>query len=89
MELSNAFVVVAGLAVVFIGLTSLILICYLMSLVVNIIKSPDSTSEKTDSAQTSDEIPNKSEFIAAVSAAISEYSGTDAKAIKILKVKKI
>ena len=34
-------------------------------------------------------IPNRAEFLAAVSAAIAEASGTDASAIRILSVKKL
>jgi len=33
-------------------------------------------------------IPNRAEFVAAVSAAIAEASGTDASAIRILSIKK-
>ena len=40
------------------------------------------------SAAVDDEIPNRAEFVAAVSAAIAEASGTDASAIRILSIKK-
>ena len=89
MEVSNVFVVLMGLSTVFIGLISIILICYIMGLVCkNLIK--DEAPKKTESVSVSSApIQNKQEIIAGVSAVIAEELGTDVSAIKVVSFKRI
>ena len=71
----------------FIGLICLVAICKLIGLVCS--KLPDGKAEKTKAVPEETEIPNRQEFIAAVSAAIAEELGEDVSAIRITSVKRI
>ena len=92
-EISNAFVVVLGISVVFIGLISIIILCKILSAVCGLAVKADEPQTKTVSAAAvtpaSQPIENRQEIIAAVSAAIAEELGTDISAIRILSFKKI
>lgn len=91
MELSNTFVCLMGLGTVFVGLICIILLCMLMSKICqkfNVqVKSP--IALESTHTQTQATIPNRQEWIAAVSAVIAEELGTDVSAIRILSVKQI
>lgn len=94
MELSNTFVVLMGLGTVFFGLACIILLCYVMSYVVQKISKPEapapvSTPVAATPAPAKSTITNRQEFIAAVSAVIAEDLGTDISAIRILSVKEL
>ena len=93
MNQQDLYVIVLGMAIVFIGLISIILLCKVMSAVCNMkIRSADAVpvpAQAPVSASPSADIPNRAEFIAAVSAAIAEEIGEDASSIRILSVKKI
>ena len=85
------FVVVMGLCTVFVVLTLIILLCYLLgALCRGMSKKEEKAAQAPEvvSAAVDDEIPTRAEFVAAVSAAIAEASGTDASAIRILSIKK-
>ena len=84
--MQNWFVVVMGVATVFIVLVLIIGLCYLLALA---CKEKESKEEAVVAPVAEESIPNRAEFVAAVSAAIAEYSGTDASAIRILSIKKI
>ena len=85
--MQNWFVVVMGVCTVFIVLVLIIGLCYLLALACKEKKTEKANTPKdTVSTET---IPNRAEFVAAVSAAIAEYSGTDASAIRILSIKKL
>ncbi|MBQ3053427.1 MAG: OadG family protein [Clostridia bacterium] len=81
-----------GIATVFVGLVAIILICKIMGTICSaVIKDEPKAEIKkaiSESAQTTD-IPNKQEFIAAVSAAIAEELGTEFNGFRILSVKKL
>ena len=85
--MQNWFVVVMGLCTVFIVLILIIALCYLLALVCKEKKSENTAA--TSEAVSVETIPNRAEFVAAVSAAIAEYSGPDASAIRILSIKKL
>ena len=85
--MQNWFVVVMGISTVFVVLVLIIGLCYLLSLVCK--EKETKTTESAPEAVSSETIPNRAEFVAAVSAAIAEYSGTDASAIRILSIKKL
>ena len=88
-ELSNVFVVCMGVGVVFVGLIALIIICKLMGAICGIFikdkpaAAVPAAAAPAASAPVSNEIPNRQEFVAAVSAAIAEDMGTDISRIRI------
>ncbi len=86
--MQNWFVVVMGLATVFIVLTLIIVLCSLLGLLFR-GSGEKEAEQKSAVAPVTDEIPNRPEFVAAVSAAIAEMSGTDASAIRVLSIKKL
>ena len=82
-----------GLGVVFTGLIVLIAACYIMgALCKKLIKTetaaPAASAAPAAAPAANDVIPNRAEFIAAVSAAIAEASGTDAAGIRIVSIEK-
>ena len=89
-----ATVVFLGIGIVFIGLVAVIV---LITVVGAIMRKADAKSKaKAASAAVPQaavtqavEIPNKQEFIAAVSAAIAEDSGTDITRIRIHKIERV
>ena len=91
-DVSNTFVIVMGLAVVFIGLIGLIVLSYIMSALcrIKLGAARAGAAPAADAAPAAVEsIPNRQAMIAAVSAAIAEDLGTDLSGIRILSVKKI
>ncbi len=94
LTISNTFVVFMGLGIVFLGLISIIILCKIVGLFCQVFdsskyKRSSTPSKTTISDSTKDTIPNRQEMIAAVSAAIAEYSGTDVSAIRIHSIKKL
>ena len=98
-ELSGAFVVAMGMGTVFIGLICIILLIKVMSLIINGVAKDEAAkpAERTASpvapaapaVPVPAEIPNRAEFVAAVSAAIAEDLGTDISKIQIVSIKRI
>ena len=78
-------VLVIGLVVVFFGLVLLIGLIKIMTMLTQEHKKKAAAAAPAQESS----IPNRAEFLAAVSAAIAEASGTDASAIRILSVKKL
>lgn len=87
--MENWFVVVMGLCTVFVVLTLIILLCMLLAKICQVGGKKEDDAPAAVAAVPASTIPNRAEFVAAVSAAIAEASGTDASAIRILSVKKI
>ena len=89
-EISNAFVCLMGVGVVFIGLICIIILCKLMSAVCRLGEKKEEQPEQIVAPSVSnDAIPNRQEFIAAVSAVIAEEMGADVSAIRITSVKRV
>ncbi len=90
-EISSALVVALGIGTVFVGLISLIVLCYLMSAAVKLFKNGKKSEESPLAvpAQSSAPIQNKQEIVAACSAVIAEELGTEANNIKVLSFKRI
>ena len=88
--MENWFVVVMGLCTVFVVLILIIVLCWLLGLVCKALGKKE-TAEAPKAAPALDDasIPNRPQFVAAVSAAIAEASGTDATALRILSIKKL
>ena len=79
-----------GFGLVFVGLISLIIICSIMGAVCKkLVKEKPEAAKLTAPAPKAETIPNKVEFIAAVSAALAEELGNDVSKIRILSVKKL
>ena len=86
-----ALVVAMGIGIVFIGLISLIVVCKITSYFCGLGNKTEAV-EAPKAAPTpvaTTEIPDRKQFIAAVSAVIAEELGTDVSAIRIRSVKKI
>ena len=96
--MNPGFVVAMGLSIVFIGLICIIAVCKVMSLLVGIGDKSGSAAQTQSAAaptqqavkpQSATAIPSRPELVAAISAAISEYSGKDISGIRILSIKKL
>lgn len=85
----NLYVVGMGLGVVFVGLISIIILCYIVSAIGRAAGGNDTADAKQVPVQTAAPIQNRQEVIAAVAAAAAEDMGTDISAIRILSFKKI
>ncbi len=85
--MENWFVVVMGLGTVFIVLSLIIGLCYLLGILCRDRK--EAPAEAAASAPTENSIENRAELVAALSAAVAEYTGTDAAALRIVSIKKL
>ena len=83
--------ILMGIGVVFAGLVGLIIVCSITGAICKAVikESPQASAPalQQELAHT-DEIPERGKFVAAVSAAIAEASGTDAAGIRIVKIEK-
>lgn len=75
-----------GMGTVFVGLICLVGICKLIGLVVSKLPDKKGSPKKAPAPA---EIPNRQEFVAAVSAALAEELGADVRAIRITSIKRI
>lgn len=96
MEISNWFVVAMGVGTVFVGLICIIFISMLMSFIYRgLVKNKPADKAVPNAPAASApvaapvQIANKQEFVAAVSAAIAEFSGCSAEGIRIHSIKRI
>ena len=90
MEVSNLFVCAMGMGVTFFGLTCLILLMALLSKLSGQSASAPARQEPAPAITApAEDIPNRQELIAAISAALAEELGTGVKGIRILSLKKI
>ena len=92
MDLASWFVCLLGVGIVFIGLTCLILLCFIVRVFSKENTKP--VSSKAPATQASNVsapavIENRQEILAAVSAALAEELGEDVSSIRILSFKKI
>ncbi len=84
--MENWFVVVMGIVTVFVVLTLIIALCYLLGM---LCRDRKEETQPEPTAHAEAQIPNRAELVAALSVAIAEYSGTDASALRIVSIKKI
>lgn len=87
--MENWFVVVMGIGTVFAVLILIIALCWLLGLACKGSAKKEAAHAAAPAPVQDTSIPNRAEFLAAVSVAIAEASGTDAAAIRILSVKKL
>ncbi len=84
------FVTCMGVGTVFVGLICIVILCVIMSAIVRAFsKKEEAKPEVAIQPVKTATIPNKQEFIAAVSAVIAEEMGTDITGIRIHSVKQI
>ena len=89
-NMSNALVVCMGMGTVFVGLISLIFICYIMGFVCNLFaKKPEAVKETVAQPVNNAPITNKQEIVAAACAVIAEELGTEANNIKVVSFKRV
>jgi len=85
--------ILLGLGAVFIGLICIIILCKVMSFFCRLASKEEIEEDDDDFLKATSalpvEIPNRQEFIAAVSAAIAENMGMDISGIRILSVKRV
>ncbi len=89
MQIPTWFVIVIGISIVFVGLISLIVICYLMGAVCKVLVKDEPKKEVAKAPAVPATIPNKQELIAAVSAAVAEELGEDVSAIRITSIRRV
>lgn len=86
-------VIVIGLGVVFVGLICIIALCMMMSAIYRAVTGNKKTAPVVAAAPVTvpaaEGIPNRQQFVAAVSAVIAEEMGTDVSKLRILSIKKI
>lgn len=90
-DIATWFVVVMGIGIVFIGLICLIALISLMGSIMKRVnaRSAEQEAAAAVSAPVTEEIPNRSELVAAVSVALAEELGKDVRAIRILSIKRV
>lgn len=93
---SNGFVVLLGVCTVFVGLICIIILCTISGAICSAVekkkKVPSAVKAEKAPASYSTvpcDIPNRGEFVAAVSAALAEELGTDVTSVRIHSIKKI
>lgn len=97
MVIDNGTVIGLGLGIVFLVLICLIIIITVLGLIMRKANAKsvrakavaDSPTQVPTSQTQVPDIPNKAEFIAAVSAAVAEETGTDVSRIRIHKIEKV
>lgn len=88
-EASIGMVILLGIGIVFLGLICLVIVCSIFGLIGKATNGSKKKEEIVPAAAKEEEIPDRQEFVAAVSAAIAEELGTDVSAIRILSIKRM
>lgn len=81
-----------GVGTVFVGLIGVILVCIIIGAIVGKIggkKEEQPVVAKAPAVTQNEQIQNREEFVAAISAALAEYMGEDANSFRIVSIKKI
>lgn len=90
---NNLEVIGLGIGTVFVGLISIIVLCYIMSAIVNVFekgnKKGQEPSVSSNANSNNAPIANKQELVAASCAVIAEELGTDVKNIKVISFKRV
>lgn len=78
-----------GVGIVFIGLICIVLLCYVVGAICRVMDRKRTESAPATLTNQDQEIPNRQEFVAAVSAAIAEELGADVSAIRIVSIRRM
>lgn len=87
MQYNPLFVCLLGMGTVFVGLLCIVVICRITGVLCRLSEKKKATDDPSGNGN--EEIPNRQEWIAAVSAALAEELGEDISAIRIHSVKKL
>lgn len=86
-------VILLGLGIVFLGLACIIALLYLMGWIVGLAdkkkKAEPAAAPEKSAVEAEAEIPNRGEFVAAVSAALAEELGSDITKIRIVSIRRL
>ena len=82
-------VVLLGLGTVFVGLISIVILCWLMGKIVSPAEKKKASPEPAAPAPAAAGIPNRPELAAVISCVVAEELGADVSAIRILSLKKL
>ena len=86
----NWFVVVMGIATVFIGLICIILLCSILGAICKVFVKEDAPKAQPQVKANNLPMPeNKQEILAAVCAVIAEELGTEVEALKVVSFKRV
>ena len=95
-EVNDLFVVVMGIATVFIGLICIIVLCKILGVCCQLLTKKENEELPTSAPSTPITttptpavIPNRRETVAAIAAAIAEDLGEDISAIRIVSIEKL
>ena len=93
-EIPTWFVCAMGMGIVFIGLICLIVLIKILGVVSQLAAGKETApaapaAVPVAAAPAAEEIPNRGELVAAVSAALAEELGTDVSAIRIHSIKRV
>ena len=88
-NISNLFVVVMGVGIVFIGLLSIVILTTIMSAVIRAFegKKKEEAPAAAPAAVAAAPIANRGELVAAIAACVAEDLGTDVSGIRIVSIK--
>ena len=90
-DISNLFVVIMGLGVVFVGLLSIVILTTIMSAVIRSFegKKKEAAPAAAPAAVAAAPIANRGELVAAIAACVAEDLGTDVSGIRIVSIKNV
>jgi len=90
-NISNLFVVVMGVGIVFIGLLSIVILTTIMSAVIRAFegKKKEEAPAAAPAAVAAAPIANRGELVAAIAACVAEDLGTDVSGIRIVSIKNV
>ena len=89
-DISNLFVVIMGLGVVFIGLLSIVILTTIMSAVIRAMEGKKKVEAPAAApAVAAAPIANRGELVAAIAACVAEDLGTDVSGIRIVSIKNV
>ena len=90
-NISNLFVVVMGVGIVFIGLLSIVILTTIMSAVIRAFegKKTEAAPAAAPAAAAAAPIANRGELVAAIAACVAEDLGTDVSGIRIVSIKNV
>ena len=88
-DMSNIFVVIMGVGIVFLGLLSIVILTTIMSAVIRAFegKKKEEAPAAAPAAVAAAPIANRGELVAAIAACVAEDLGTDVSGIRIVSIK--
>jgi len=90
-DISNLFVVLMGVGIVFIGLLSIVILTTIMSAIIRAFegKKKEAAPAVTQAPVAAAPIANRGELVAAIAACVAEELGTDVSGIRIVSIKNV